>query len=187
MNSLLQTAIAAVLVSLSTFASAQEFSVQSPDIQSGKLGEKNFLSESYGFGCTGGNASPALTWSNPPTGTKSYVLTIFDRDAPTGIGSMHWVVVNTPGSARSLAGTITATGANLPPNALQTRTDFGVPGYGGPCPPKGSSHRYEINLTALSVDKLPDAVTANATPALVGFFAKAHALGEAKLTINQGR
>ncbi|CAO3360613.1 hypothetical protein [Azospirillum melinis] len=62
-----------------------------------------------------------------------------------------------------------------------------VPGYGGPCPPQGATHNYVITLTALKVDKLPDAVTRNATSALVGFFARSNSLGEATLVVNQGR
>ena len=89
-----------------------------------------------GFGCTGQNVSPSLSWSGAPAGTKSYALTMYDPDAPTGSGFWHWVVVNLPADTRELkldAGNPKA--GLLPKGALQTRTDFGAPGYGGPCPP----------------------------------------------------
>ncbi|MDR3631055.1 MAG: YbhB/YbcL family Raf kinase inhibitor-like protein [Desulfocapsaceae bacterium] len=170
-----------------TALAAPEFSLHSSDIKNGKFSNAQFLSESYEFGCSGGNHSPQLSWQNAPAGTKSFVLTVFDRDAPTGFGWIHWVVVNIPASISSLPPGITPAGKNLPSGALQIRTDFGVPGYGGPCPPPGSEHRYEITLIALNIDKLPSVVTADATPALVGFFARASSLGEVKLTVTQGR
>lgn len=173
-------------ITMSSSASAADFTLTSPDLKGGKFAQANFLSEPYGFGCSGGNVSPSLEWSNAPAGTKSFVLTIYDLDAPTGFGWVHWVVANIPGSVAKLPAGIGADGQRLPAGALQTRTDFGVPGYGGPCPPQGSTHRYEITLTAVGVDKLP-VVTPDATPALVGFFAKSQSLGEAKLTIVQGR
>ncbi|WP_373321652.1 YbhB/YbcL family Raf kinase inhibitor-like protein [Neisseria uirgultaei] len=130
--------------------------------------------------------SPALSWKNPPAGTKSFVLTVYDKDAPTGLGWMHWVVADIPADVRSLPAGITAQGGRLPKGALQTRTDFGTPGYGGACPPEGREHRYEFTLTALKVAKLPN-ITAESTPALVGFFTKANSLGEAKFTVEHRR
>ncbi|WP_338338994.1 YbhB/YbcL family Raf kinase inhibitor-like protein [Xanthomonas euvesicatoria] len=174
------------LFAMTNVASAADFAIHTPDLKEGKFGIANLLSEPYGFGCAGSNVSPRLTWENPPEGTKSYVLTIYDRDAPNGLGWVHWVVANIPAESREIVMGAGTNSADLPSSALQTRTDFGVPGYGGPCPPAGETHRYEITLTALKVDAL-QGVTADATPALVGFFAKANALGEAKLVITQGR
>lgn len=177
---------ASALVGTANSSLADTFTLHSPELAKGKFAEANLLSEPYGFGCKGGNLSPSFTWSGVPAGTKSFVLSIHDRDAPTGIGWMHWVVVNIPATAKSLPAAVDAKGAQLPAGALQTRTDFGVPGYGGPCPPQGSTHTYDITLTAIKEATLP-MVDANSTPAMVGFFAKANALGEAKLTITQGR
>lgn len=171
---------------MTILSSTQAFALSSPDIIDGRFSNANFLSEPYGFGCTGSNVSPRLTWVNPPSGTKSFVVTIFDPDAPTGFGWVHWVVANIPASASVLPAGIGANGYQLPEGALQTRTDFGPPGYGGPCPPQGSTHRYEITLTALDVDRLPG-IEAEATPALVGFFTKVHSLGQARLTALAGR
>ena len=102
------------------------------------LGMEHILSADYGFGCGGGNKSPHLSWSGAPAGTKSFALHCFDPDAPTGSGFWHWVVVNIPANTTELkldAGN-PASGL-LPKGALQTRTDLGKPGYGGPCPPEG--------------------------------------------------
>ena len=181
------TLLSAVLMT-ATFAgtaTAEDFTLSSPDLVDGKLPPAFALSESFGFGCTGRNLSPALTWQNAPEGTRSFVLMIHDEDAPTGIGWMHWVVANIPAAAESLPRGVSGDAASLPSGALETRSDLGVPGYMGPCPPDGQVHDYVFTLTALKVDKLP--VDANATPALVGFMAKANSLGEARFTVTQGR
>lgn len=134
------------------------------------LGQEHVLSADYGFGCGGGNKSPHLRWEEVPAGTKSFALTCFDPDAPTGSGFWHWVVVNIPPSVTELpldAGNPSA--GKLPAGALQVRTDFGKPGYGGPCPPEGDHpHRYLFTLHAVSMDKLP--VTADTAAAVVGFY-----------------
>ena len=168
------------LTALSTLASAEgKFSVQVDGLQNGHFAQRHVLSEAYGFGCTGGNIAPTISWKNAPKGTKSFVLTMYDKDAPTGLGWMHWVVANIPAHVSTLP-------ENLPQGALQTRTDGGTAGFMGACPPKGQNHRYEITVTAVDVATLPN-ITAEATPALVGFFNNAHALGKAKITVRQSR
>ncbi len=125
------------------------------------------LSEEYGFGCAGGNRSPHLAWDDIPDGTKSFALTCFDPDAPTGSGFWHWLVVNIPTSVTEL--TLGAgDGSGIPDGALQTRTDFGSPGWGGPCPPQGDHpHRYIFTIHAVAQETLP--VEADTMPAVVGF------------------
>jgi Raf kinase inhibitor-like YbhB/YbcL family protein len=127
------------------------------------------LSAEFGFGCSGGNVSPQLAWSGAPEGTRSFALTCFDPDAPTGSGFWHWVVVNIPATVAELpldAGNPKS--GTLPAGALQVRTDYGAAGYGGPCPPPGDHpHRYLFTLFALGVDQLP--VTADTSCAVVGF------------------
>lgn len=127
------------------------------------------LSADYGFGCAGGNKSPQLKWDGAPAATKSFAVTCFDPDAPTGSGFWHWVVVNIPANVTELAldAGNPASGA-LPAGALQVRTDFGKPGYGGPCPPPNDHpHRYIFTVHAVSADALP--VTADTSAAVVGF------------------
>jgi phosphatidylethanolamine-binding protein (PEBP) family uncharacterized protein len=83
----------------SSAANAQSITLTSSDIKEGGtiVNEQVFK----GFGCSGGNVSPALSWSGAPSGTKSFAVTIYDRDAPTGSGWWHWVVFNLPpGTAR---------------------------------------------------------------------------------------
>jgi Raf kinase inhibitor-like YbhB/YbcL family protein len=143
------------------------------------LAEQHVLSAQFGFGCGGGNLSPALAWSGAPDGTSSFAITCYDPDAPTGSGFWHWVVVNIPAAVTSLpAGAGSGTG--LPAGALQTRTDLGVPGYGGPCPPEGDHpHRYFFTLFAVGVDALP--VTADTSAAVIGFQLHFNTLDKAEL------
>ncbi len=141
-----------------------------------------------GFGCEGDNTSPALSWSGAPKDTKSFALLVHDPDAPTGgAGWWHWAVYNIPASESALAqGAGTADGATLPKGSMQNKTDFGAPGWGGPCPPQGhGKHRYQFTLHALKTDKLeiPDGATAS----LVGFMVNANSIGKAKLTGVYGR
>jgi Raf kinase inhibitor-like YbhB/YbcL family protein len=128
----------------------------------------HILSAEFGFGCSGGNKSPELAWSGAPDGTQSFALTVFDPDAPTGSGFWHWVVVNIPPTVTELpmdAGNPRS--GLLPQGARQVRTDFGAPGYGGPCPPMGDHpHRYLFTVYAVGGNLQVDA---NTTAAVVGF------------------
>jgi Raf kinase inhibitor-like YbhB/YbcL family protein len=131
-----------------------------------------------GMGCKGQNVSPALRWSGAPAGTKSFAVTTYDPDAPTGSGFWHWVVYNIPASVTSLPES-----AHFGAEGL---TDFGVKGYNGPCPPPGDKpHRYIFTVYALKVDKIE--VPANATAAMVGFNLHANQLAKATLTATYGR
>jgi len=147
------------------------FKVTSSSFKDGDyLKAEHYLSATYGFGCAGGNQSPHLAWSGAPAGTKSFAVTCFDPDAPTGSGFWHWVVANIPPNVTELpldAGNPAS--GKLPAGALQTRTDFGAPGYGGPCPPEGDHpHRYLFTVFACGLDALP--VQADTSAAIVGFY-----------------
>jgi Raf kinase inhibitor-like YbhB/YbcL family protein len=143
------------------------------------LDQTHILSSDYGFGCAGGNQSPHLKWEDAPPGTKSFALTCFDPDAPTGSGFWHWVVVNIPPSVTESLGAGSSRGT-IPAGALQVRTDFGKPGYGGPCPPQGDHpHRYLFTIHAVSMDALP--VTADTSAAVVGFYLNFNTLAKASL------
>ena len=157
---------------------AASFRVTAPDLVSrGRIA----LGHVYnGMGCGGQNLSPALQWSNAPTGTKSFAVTMYDPDAPTGSGWWHWVMYNIPASTTSLADGA-GNGRNAPSGSAQGMTDFGTKGYGGPCPPVGDKpHHYHITVFALKVDKLD--VPGNATSAYIGYNLNANKLATARIT-----
>ncbi len=181
---LIPFAMASLFAILASGAGA--FEVHSPDISAQKpIGEK-FVYNS--FGCKGENLSPALEWTDPPAGTKSFAVLVHDPDAPTGgAGFWHWLVVDIPASAHGLAqGAGSADGKKLPAGAKQLDTDFGNSGYGGPCPPQGhGAHRYNFTVYALSVETL--GLPATAKTAIVGFTVNKNALAKATLTSTYGR
>jgi Raf kinase inhibitor-like YbhB/YbcL family protein len=127
-----------------------------------------------GFGCTGDNKSPALSWKKAPEGTKSFALLVHDADAPTGgAGWWHWVMIDIPPAINSLS-----TGQKAPEGAREIKTDFGSVGWGGPCPPEGHGvHHYSFSIHALSVDKLE--IPEGATASLVGYMVNGNTLEKA--------
>ena len=161
-----------------------KFSLTSTDFTEGStIANAQVFNE---FGCKGGNISPSLAWSGAPAGTQSFALLMHDPDAPTGSGWWHWVVYDIPpGTAALAVGAGEPKKGLMPAGAVQGRNDYGSVGYGGPCPPPGSPHHYNFTLYALKVAKLE--VPQGASAALIGFNARAHALGEAKLTGMYGR
>src|SRR3974390_1330906 len=168
-------------------AKAQSLALTSPDISEGAT-----IANDQGFKvwrCTGNEVSPALSWSGAPAGTKSFAVSIYDPDAPTGSGWWHWVVFNIPPGTTSLpkgAGDVKK--KLMPKGAIQSRTAFGTNGYGGPCPPAGNKpHRYQITVFAVDVDKLPDARNDAASAALGGFNLNFHTLAKTTLTGLYGR
>lgn len=185
MKKIISTVFCSLIAGVS-YANSTVFSINVPNLPEDGFHAKNTLSADYGLGCNGENLSPAISWANAPKGTKSFVVTIYDKDAPTGIGWMHWVVVNIPANTTALPEGVKADNSNLPQGALQTRTDFGMPGFGGACPPKGQKHRYEIKVTAVGVETLPN-VTADTMPAVVGYLTNANALAEASIIVEHSR
>ena len=158
------------------------FTVRSGSFRDGDyLASEHILSADYGFGCAGGNKSPHLAWAGAPTGTKSFAVTCYDPDAPTGSGFWHWLVVNIPPAVTELPlGAGNRNAPKLPNGALQTRTDFGAPGYGGPCPPAGDHpHRYLFTVFAVSTDGLQ--VTADTSAAVIGFQLNFNTLAKAAI------
>ena len=176
---------AVALAGLSTFAYASVFKLSSPDIRANSMMPKNF--EFNGFGCSGENRSPALKWSGAPKDTKSFAVTVYDPDAPTGSGWWHWVVINIPADVTELVANAGALGSTtLPKGAVQGRTDYGVAAWGGTCPPQGDKpHHYIFTVYALKTDKLD--VPADASAALTGYMIHANALGKASFTAKYGR
>lgn len=165
-------------------ACAADFQVSSPDMADGRVALTQFA-KMPAMGCQGGNVSPHIVWSGAPAGTRSFIVTMYDPDAPTGSGWWHWAVANIPASATELPRGAGNDASKLPAGAVQINTDAGMPGYGGPCPPVGQTHRYVITVTALKVDKLE--LPPHATPALMAFMSLANRLGQASFTAQGGR
>jgi Raf kinase inhibitor-like YbhB/YbcL family protein len=108
------------------------------------------------FPCKGSNQSPEISWSDAPTGTKSFAVAVLDSDAPKRGGFYHWMILNIPNSAHSLpAGTGNIEKGLTPSGAVQLKNDYGDPGYGGPCPPGNRVHHYHFLVYALRVEQLP--------------------------------
>ena len=177
--------LASALMAGAPLALAGNFQLASPDIAAHSLIEKRF--EFNGFGCNGENRSPAHAWRNPPAGTQSFAVTVYDPDAPTGSGWWHWSVINLPADTRALPANAGATGdANLPQGARQIRIDYGVAAWGGMCPPEGDkAHRYIFKVHALKTPHLE--IPADATAALAGYMINANSIGTASFTARYGR
>jgi len=173
--------VVAVITLSSGWAYAlDEFVLTSPQFNDGdRMGEEQVYE---GFGCKGGNISPELVWTNAPDETKSFAVTVYDPDAPTGSGWWHWVVYNLPPSSTGLArGAGNPRSTHAPTGAVQSRTDFNRLGYGGPCPPVGhGDHRYVFTVFALDVGRL--LLKEDSPAAMVGYYLNKHALARASLT-----
>ena len=193
-------AVSAAFISGCSSSDAQTpvFTLSSPDLASGKFDTKFILN---GFGCTGGNISPALQWSNVPTGTQSLALQVYDPDAPSGSGFWHWAVYNMPPTTTGMAQGAGNNPATLPAGAFGGNTDFldtgatgGNGNYGGPCPPAGDApHRYIFTLFAVGVPDLQVAggVPKTGTAGLYGFVLNkgigTALIGKATFTATYGR
>jgi len=144
-------------------------------------GQATKTQEFNGFGCTGKNESPQLSWANAPEGTKSFAVTMYDPDAPTGSGWWHWLVFDIPASVNELITNAGNPGLGKAPNgAIQSITDYGAKGFGGPCPPPAHGlHQYVITVHALKTDKL--GLDENTNPAVVGYYLWNNTLAKASI------
>ncbi|MGL4613127.1 MAG: YbhB/YbcL family Raf kinase inhibitor-like protein [Shewanella sp.] len=170
--------ILAVGLSFGLLGQGQAMTLTSQDMQEGGLLSHQLVFN--GFGCAGGNISPQLSWSGAPKGTKTYAITAYDPDAPSGSGWWHWAVYNLDAQQHSLDQGAGSKPNALPKGAIALNNDFGTVDFGGACPPQGDGiHRYEFMVWALSDTlTLPE----NASPALLGFMLRSQALASAKLT-----
>ena len=170
-----------LLISLafSASVSAKSLTLTSTDIAESVM--MNKAQEYNGFGCTGGDVSPQLAWTNAPEGTKSFAVTVYDPDAPTGSGWWHWQIVNIPSSSTQLvkdAGN--ANNQSAPQGSIQNKNDYGSRSFGGACPPEGhGTHHYIFTLHALSVEKLE--LPEDASGALAGYMINANTIESAKI------
>lgn len=151
------------------------FSLTSADFADGDT-----LPEAHAM--SGAGTSPALTWSGAPDGTRSYLVTCFDPDAPTPSGFWHWFVAGVPAEVTSLPAAATA-GAGLPAGSFELRNDYGENGFGPAGPPPGDrAHRYMFAVTALGADVADLGLDADTPPAKACFLTLEHVLGRAVLT-----
>jgi Raf kinase inhibitor-like YbhB/YbcL family protein len=177
---LIWSSILCAIALMPDISAAADFQLTSPTIKpKGTIGKAHVFD---GFGCTGDNVSPELRWTNVPKGTKSFAVTMYDPDAPTGSGWWHWVIFNIPPDISALAaGAGKPGGSGEPQRAVQSLTDFGEPGYGGPCPPAGHKpHRYIFTVYALKVDQL--SLKTQASGAMVGYYLNQNAFAKASFT-----
>jgi Raf kinase inhibitor-like YbhB/YbcL family protein len=166
-------------------AHAADFTLTSKDVPADS---RLKLEQVYqGYGCTGGNVSPDLSWANPPEGTKSFALEVHDPDAPVANGWWHWLAYNIPAKATSIAhGAGESDSKTLPKGTIQGVTSFGGVGFGGACPPVGhGTHRYNFRLYALKVPKLK--LPLDETPVRIVEAIKAQSLGVASFTATYSR
>ncbi|MFT5819897.1 MAG: Raf kinase inhibitor-like YbhB/YbcL family protein [Crocinitomix sp.] len=172
-----------MLVLSATVFGQNTFTLTSQDLggQAAKAQEFN------GFGCKGKNESPQLSWINAPKETKSFAITMYDPDAPTGSGWWHWLVFDIPANVGELVANAGNIELNLAPSgAIQSITDYGIKGYGGPCPPEGHGlHQYIITVFALKTDTL--GLDENTNPAVVGFYLWNNTIAKASIVAYYGR
>ena len=153
------------------------FTVESNDVADGQqMSDAQVYS---GFGMTGQNISPELRWHGFPAETKSFAVTCYDPDAPTGSGFWHMVLLDVPASATELAtGAVSGDQSGLPAGAFCVRNDFGSKDFGGAAPPAGDPpHRYVFAVHAVDVDSL--GVNSDVSPAVAGFNLRFHTLARA--------
>lgn len=165
-------------LTISTAANALQLT--SDDIQEGHPMAKTF--EYSGWGCSGANLSPQLSWKEIPQGTKSFAITAYDPDAPTGSGFWHWIAIDIPAQTTQLprAANISELGGK------EIRIDYGSVGFGGACPPiSDGMHRYEFTVWALPKAEL--GLDKNTPAAVVGFTLNSIALDKARLTATYTR
>ncbi|WP_019928672.1 YbhB/YbcL family Raf kinase inhibitor-like protein [Nocardia sp. BMG111209] len=156
---------------------AATFRIDSPDVRDGQ----SFPADEYAgsFGCTGAGHAPRLQWSGAPASTRSFAVTMFDPDAPTGGGFRHWLAWDIPGTAGSSPDSVATA-------AVSGTNDAGATGYQGPCPPAGDpAHKYRITVLALDVPTL--GLPATTPPALAAFSMYGHIVGAAHLTVTAQR
>ncbi|MEH6523547.1 YbhB/YbcL family Raf kinase inhibitor-like protein [Sulfitobacter sp.] len=167
---------AATLVATFGTSALADFSVTSSDLTpGGQISNAQYWSD---FGCTGENARPEISWQGAPEATKSFAVTFYDQDAPTGSGFWHWVVFDVPANATGISSD------SIPAGAMEGNTDLGQPGFFGPCPPIGREHTYTFTVHALDTDTLE--APEGATAALTSFFINMHSIEQATLSVQAG-
>lgn len=160
--------------------SAAAFEISSPSLAGGKWNQQHLATE-----CGGQDVSPALEWKDAPEGTKSFFLTLFDKDALDGFGWWHWQVLRLPATATGLPeGAGSKGGKKMPKGVVQGKADLGRAGYLGPCLDKGSGpHQFVFSLYAL---KGPAEIEGGASPGMILADVMRETIGTATVTYPYG-
>ncbi len=169
-----------IFVLTTAFSTAKGFELTS-NLKPGQAIPADYYANA--FGCTAKSVSPSLEWKNAPAETKSFAITFYDKDAPTGSGFWHYLLFDIPSTVHKIeSGDLTA--GKIPAGSIESTTDAGKPGYFGPCPPVGRKHTYIYTVYALKTDKLN--IPPTSMPAYVGFNLWGNTLAKASFTVTAG-
>jgi Raf kinase inhibitor-like YbhB/YbcL family protein len=174
---LVMTAAVGVVLHIADAKAAEPFMLKSPALaDNGELARKNAGNIATNPNCVGENISPPLAWSNPPEGTKSYAMIIFDPEGLAGLGVVHWVGYGIPATVTGFAeGEISKPSDNY----IGGKSTPNLPTYMGPCTPPGDWHHYTFTLIATDLD--PKALQPGLTRDELLAALKGHAKGASSL------
>lgn len=157
---------------------SKKFTLYSPDIYDNKQIREEQVFD--GFDCDGQNLSPKLVWKNIPEGTKSFAITMYNKDAKTGSGWWHWVIYNIPNDTNSIEDNASRNKKFMPKGSIEGVNDYGEYGYGGVCPPIGVKQKFIITIYALNIEKID--LPKKASAAMIGLYLNDYKIGTATIS-----